>query len=132
MNHVMIRPYNNNETAQDPSKALFNKVHSRIRTVMTENIFGIWVKRFPVIKNMRSHLQSAQKIILCSAILHNMAMAWGDTADDLVDPPGADLPLPPRGPPTQAPAGADGYNEGSRMRDTLRQKLWADRRAGRV
>lgn len=45
---------------------------------MTENVFGIWVRRFPCLKNMRCHYENAKEIIDASAILHNYAILWGD------------------------------------------------------
>ena len=45
---------------------------------MTENIFGRWKKRFPIITNLRTHLELSQKIIIATAILHNIATLWSD------------------------------------------------------
>ena len=51
----LITPYRTAEALVDPSKALFNRRHSGLRTVMTENIFGVWKRRFPCINFLRCH-----------------------------------------------------------------------------
>ena len=43
---------------------------------MSENIFGTWKRRFPILRNLRVSLEFAQRIILCTAILENMARRW--------------------------------------------------------
>ena len=59
---------------------------------MTEDIFGCWKKRFPILCNLRCHLELSQKIIVTTAILENIAHAWN------VDQPDEDLPnLPHEG-----------------------------------
>ena len=45
---------------------------------MTENIFGRWKKRFPIITNLRTHMELSQKIIIATAILHNIATLWNE------------------------------------------------------
>ena len=51
---------------------------------MSENIFGVWKRRFPILRNLCIHLELSQKVILATAILENMARAWGeeDPEDD--------------------------------------------------
>ena len=57
---------------------LFNIRLSGARTVMTENIYGIWKRRFPVLTNLRFHHGKAMKAVVVTAILHNFAIAMGD------------------------------------------------------
>ena len=76
MLHVIIKPYSVNEAVGDPSKAAFNTAHSRLRTVMTENIFGQLQMRFSILRNTRTHLPFSQKIIIACCMLHNMAKKW--------------------------------------------------------
>ena len=46
---------------------------------MTENIFGRQKKRFPIITNLRTQLELSQKIIIATAILHNIATLWSES-----------------------------------------------------
>ena len=41
----LIKPYPTAESAQRPRKRLFNRRLSGLRTVMSENIYGIWKRR---------------------------------------------------------------------------------------
>jgi len=45
---------------------------------MTENIYGMLKKRFPVLSNMRDHYPNAKKTAKCTFILHNMAIKLND------------------------------------------------------
>ena len=58
---------------------------------MTENIYGIWKRRFPIIRCLHVTLENAQKIILATAILHNLSVLWQeilpDNHPDLIDGP---------------------------------------------
>ena len=56
---------------------------------MTEDIFGRWKKRFPILRNLRCHLELSQKIIVTTAILENIAHSWNEDQPDghLPDPP---------------------------------------------
>lgn len=84
---VLITPYLSNEALDDSTKRDFNRRHSGLRTVMSENIFGIWKRRFPVVNQLRANRENARKIVIATAILHNICILWGDE-----DPDG---PLPP-------------------------------------
>lgn len=75
---VLITPYRTTEAQEDPSKALFNRRHSALRTVCTENIFGIWKRRFPCLKFLRCEHSRARKIAIATAILHNISILWKD------------------------------------------------------
>ena len=75
---VMVKPYNTVDVYNDRRKRKFNKKLSAIRTIMTENIFGRWKTRFPIITNLRTHLELSQKIIIATAILHNIATLWNE------------------------------------------------------
>ena len=100
ISEVLIKPFNINEASQDKRKRIFNKKLSGLRTVMSENIFAVWKRRFPVIKSLRSDFLTSQKIIVATAILFNMGRMWSDEdpEDDVVgdDPDESD----------QEPAGA--------------------------
>ena len=74
----MVKPYDTVAAFNDPRKRRFNQSLSAIRTIMTENIFGRWKKRFPILTNLRTHLELSQKIIIATAILHNIATLWNE------------------------------------------------------
>ena len=73
ISQIMVKPYDTVAAYNDRRKKKFNSALSAIRTIMTENIFGRWKKRFPIITNLRTHLELSQKIIIATAILHNIA-----------------------------------------------------------
>ena len=72
ISEVLIKPYTTAEAANDPRKRLFNRRHSGLRTVMTENIYGMWKRKFPILKGLRTDFSFSQKIILACAILFNL------------------------------------------------------------
>jgi hypothetical protein len=63
---------------------LFNARLSGLRTVMSENVFGIWKKRFPVLRMLRTHYLTSKDIILATAILHNVAMKLGEVSQHTI------------------------------------------------
>jgi hypothetical protein len=68
---------------------------------MTEDIYGMLKRRFPVIKCLRVGLDNAINIIMAAAILHNISLDWADEmpADDhpnLMNMP--EVPQPPHVP----------------------------------
>ena len=76
---VLVKPFKQNEMANDERrKRLFNKRLSGLRTAMSENIFGRWCRRFPIIKDLRTHLPQSQKTVLATAILQNIAVQWNE------------------------------------------------------
>ena len=92
ISQVLVKPYSAPEVNENPRRT-FNRKLSGLRTVMTEDIFGRWKKRFPILRNLQCHLELSQKIIVTTAILENIAHAWN------VDQPDDDLPnLPHEGP----------------------------------
>ena len=78
ISEVLVKPYETAEAGNVARKRLFNKRLSSARTVMTENIFGMWKQRFPILRDLRCHLTLSQKIIVATAILENMAREWGE------------------------------------------------------
>ena len=89
ISHALIKPYPRLEALHNPRKARFNSKLSGIRTIMSENIFGRWKRRFPILRQLRCHLELSQKIIVATAILENIATAWNE---DIIEP---HLPDPP-------------------------------------
>jgi hypothetical protein len=45
---------------------------SGLRTVMSENLYGVWKRRFPILKALRTDFTLSQKIIVATAILFNL------------------------------------------------------------
>ena len=45
---------------------------------MSECLFGVWKRRFPVLKNLRTDFVLSQKTIVATAVLFNIARRWGD------------------------------------------------------
>ena len=86
---TLIKPYAN---PVGQRQQLFNIRLSGARTVMTENIYGIWKRRFPMLTNMRFHHKKAMKCILATAVLHNFALDQRDMEDFDELPPCDDLP----------------------------------------
>ena len=80
-----MKPYSQAESERDPRKRLFNRRQSGIRTVMTECIFGRLIRRFPILKDLRTHLKQSHKTILAAVILQNIATEWQEE-----DVPGED------------------------------------------
>jgi hypothetical protein len=75
---VLMKPFSNGEAGGDDAKRLFNQRLSGLRTAMTENVYGELKKRFPCLRDMRNHLPTAKKIIVATAILHNLSKLWND------------------------------------------------------
>ena len=82
ISEVLVKPYSTVESGQDRRKRLFNRRLSGARTVMSEGLYGVWKRRFPILKNMRTHYVLSQKIILSTAILFNMARMWSDNGPE--------------------------------------------------
>ena len=83
ISEVLMKPYPTAEGAQCPRKRLFNKRISGLRTVMSENIYGVLKRRFPILKSMRTDLVLSQKIVIVTAVLFNIARMWKDDGPDI-------------------------------------------------
>ena len=81
ISEVLIKPYGTAEAGNNRRKRLFNSRLSGLRTVMSENQFGVWKKRFPILKGLRTHFELSQKIVVATAILFNFGRMLND------DPP---------------------------------------------
>ena len=90
ISQVMVKPYNTVDAYNDRRKRMFNKKLSAIRTTMTENIFGRWKTRFPIITNLTTHMELSQKIIIATAILHNIATLWNEQLPEGEEEPDQD------------------------------------------
>ena len=49
---------------------------------MTEDVYGRWKMRFPILRQLRVFLPLAQKIILATAILSNMAVIFNEPEEE--------------------------------------------------
>jgi hypothetical protein len=83
----LMKPYPTNESSQDRRKRLFNRRISGLRTMMSECLFGVLKKRFPILKNLRTDYELSQKVILAAAVLFNIARMW---EDEILDDEGSD------------------------------------------
>lgn len=73
--NYLITPLANPRTA---AENLFNESQTRTRNVI-ERTFGIWKRRFPVLAlGIRLHATKIQKVIVATAILHNIACQMRD------------------------------------------------------
>jgi len=75
---VLMKPYSNRKTQDDDMARLFNTRLSALRTVMSENVFSRWKGTFPILRKMRAHYDHAKIIIIATAILHNIAILFGE------------------------------------------------------
>ena len=78
----LMTPYSEAESRIDDNKCLFNIRHSSARVEMTENIYGMMKRRFPIVKYIRTKLRNAIRITTAAAILHNMALDCNDEVPD--------------------------------------------------
>ena len=87
ISEILIKPYSTQEVGDDRRKRLFNKRLSGARTVMSECIFGVLKRRWPILTAMRNHFVLAQKITVATAILFNIGRLWGDLweEEDILD-----------------------------------------------
>ena len=77
-----MTPYSEAESRIDDNKCLFNIRHSSARVEITENMFGMMKRRFPIVKFIRTKLRNAIRITTAAAILHNMALDCNDEVPD--------------------------------------------------
>jgi hypothetical protein len=127
----LMKPYTNAEAGQDASKRLFNKRLCGLRTVMSENVYGVWKKRFPILREMRNWYPLAKEVIIATAILHNIAILWKDEEPvELGINVAAHLPAAVR---NRAPRGRDAGDvitrlRGQQLREMLRANMPPPRR----
>ncbi len=73
-----MKPYTNREALEDPLSRLFNARLSALQTVMSENVCARWKNMFPVLQMHRSHYGNAKVNVTTTAILHNIAIKFGE------------------------------------------------------
>lgn len=78
----LMTPYSEAESCIDDNKCLFNIRHSSARVEMTENIYRMMKRRFPIVKYIQTKLRNANLITTAAAILHNMALDYKDEVPD--------------------------------------------------
>ena len=83
ISEILIKPYTTAEAANDNRKRLFNRNLSGLRSVMTENLFGMWKRKFPILKSLRTDFEFSQKIIIATTILFNLSRKeYGEDESD--------------------------------------------------
>lgn len=97
-------------------KVLFNTRLCGARTVMTENIFGSWKRRWPIVKNMRHHMSMAQKAIKATVILENICREWKEELPDDEEEDDEDDPLQVEGMPDHGGGGGTVLTRGKAKR----------------
>ena len=70
----LMTPYSEAESRIDDNKCLFNIQHSSARVEMTENLYEMMKRKFPIVKYIRTKLRNVIRITTAAAILHNMAL----------------------------------------------------------
>ncbi|XP_064638335.1 putative nuclease HARBI1 [Lineus longissimus] len=71
----LMTPFRN---PNNPAENRYNTAHKRTRSVV-ERLFGVWKKRFPCLKfGIRCKLETAMKVIVATAVLHNIARDLGE------------------------------------------------------
>ena len=45
---------------------------------MSENVFALWKRRFPIINVLRFNINHSQDTVVATAVLHNMGLLWKD------------------------------------------------------
>ena len=68
LSETIMKPF---EEPENCFERLFNLRLSQARVVMTENVFGIWKARFPILKNMRFSHHDAMRTVVATAVLMN-------------------------------------------------------------
>lgn len=110
-----------------PANAFFNTIHAKVR-VAVEDTIGILKNRWSSLKELRCELKSeaeierTAKFMLCCAILHNMALRFGDewTATDI-----AQFGTAEHAPQHQQTASGDGDESAAQTRDAIRDYVIA-------
>ena len=74
----MVKPFTNEEALGDPLKRLFNLRLSGLRAEGSENIFGMWKMRLPIIKHVRLNHYNAMEAVFATAVLHNYCIHWNE------------------------------------------------------
>lgn len=64
------------------SERRYNYAHVLARNTV-ERQYGLWKRRFPCLSvGLRTDMENTMTIIIATAVLHNLAIAWGHTLDD--------------------------------------------------
>ena len=95
ISETCITPYRVAEACDDQSKRTFNRRHSGLRTVCTENIYGRLKRRWRVLKLLRMRYPYARETVIACCVLHNIAIRWADEVPDdgEMAPPPAPVPV---------------------------------------
>lgn len=89
---------------QNEQESRYNASHIRTRNTI-ERCFVVWKRRFAVLQHLRTKLETSKKIIIATAVLHNIAVNSGmpvpqnmqDIAQVVAEEPVFDVPDEPTG-----------------------------------
>ena len=84
LSELVMKPFS--EPANGKER-LFNRRLSQARVVMTEDIFGMWKRRFPILCNMRFTHLYAMRAVVATAVLMNFGTLEHDSIDDIIPHP---------------------------------------------
>jgi len=111
ISRTLIKPFKDTPTRQHRH---FNKALTALRTVCTENLIGIWKRRFPCLRmGLRTKLSKAFKVIRATGVLHNLAVVLNDPVpesdrDDLLEEEEEEVNELPNEPLSEAAGRAQG------------------------
>ncbi len=88
ISRTLMKPYHQ---PQEQNKKFFNKKLSGIRTECTENLIGLWKRRFPALKmGFRTKLMTSCNAAVASGVVHNLTISWDEPEPDSDDEAGED------------------------------------------
>ncbi len=82
ISETCIMTYHVADAAADPSKRLFNKRHSGLRSVCTEHIYRRLKRRWRVLKFQHCKYSYAQGTVIACCVLHSIGLLWADQVPD--------------------------------------------------
>jgi hypothetical protein len=130
MQNFLLTPYRHTEAGRDPTKRVFNKVHSSMRLTI-EQAFGKWKNRWTILKSeiRMLSLERIVKTIIVTAILHNICSTQGDEWDEyfVQDPEAVNINYEDdQQPANERGIGRDREEQNSRLRGEQKRTRYAN------
>ena len=90
LSHYLMTPI---QSPRSDAERKYNNSQRRTRNII-ERLFGVWKRRFPILRNgLRTKLSTSLTIIVAVAILHNIAVEQGEPEIEDEEPPTSDDPI---------------------------------------